>query len=113
LDYTYSLTIFDLQADICKTLAQPKRLMIIHELRTGEKSVGELASSIGISQPNVSQHLSILRKRGIVVTRREGTTVYYNLASPIIGDACDLVHGFLTEQMEKDKNLVRAIRDIY
>jgi DNA-binding transcriptional ArsR family regulator len=112
LDYAYNLTIFDLQADICKTLAQPKRLMIIHELRTGEKSVGELASNIGISQPNVSQHLSILRKRGILVTRREGTTVYYNLASPIIGDACDLVHGFLNEQLEKDKNLVSAIRDI-
>ncbi len=113
MDYKYNPKIFDLQADICKTLAQPKRLMIIHELRNGEKSVGELASGIGISQPNVSQHLSILRKRGILVTRREGTTVYYSLASPIIGDACDLVHGFLTEQMEKDKNLINAIRDLY
>ena len=110
---THSIRLFELQADICKTLAQPKRLMLIHELRTCEKSVGQLASSLGVSQPNVSQHLSIMRKRGIVVTRREGTTVYYNLASPRIGEACDLVYGFLTEQLQKDEELAGSLRHSY
>ena len=103
--------LFEIQAEIYKTLAQPKRLMLVHELRTGEKAVGQLASSLGIPQPNISQHLSIMRKRGIVITRRQGTTVYYSLASPRIGEACDLVHGFLTEQLEKDKELASSIQD--
>ena len=101
--------IFELQAEICKTLAQPKRLMIVNELRAGRKSVGQLASSLGLSQPNVSQHLSKLRKRGIVETRREGTTVYYSLASPKIAEACDLVHKLLEEQLKKGEELVRSL----
>jgi ArsR family transcriptional regulator len=102
--------LFEIQAEICKTLAQPKRLMLVHELRTGEKSVGQLSSILGISQPNVSQHLSILRKRGIVTTRREGATVYYSLSSPRIGEACDLVHNFLMEQLENSRKLANSLR---
>ena len=105
-----STRLFEIQAEICKTLAQPKRLMLVHVLRAGEKSVGQLASDLGISQPNISQHLSILRKRGVVVTRREGTMIYYRLASPRIGEACDLVRGFLTEQLEKDGELASSLR---
>jgi len=101
--------LFEMQAEICKTLAQPKRLMLVHELRTGEKPVGQLSSILGISQPNVSQHLSILRKRGIATTRREGATVYYSLSSPRIGEACDLVHNFLTEQLENSRELASSI----
>ena len=51
-----------------------------------------------------------MRKHGIVVTRREGTTIYYNLASPRVGEACDLVHEFLTEQLIKEETLANSIR---
>jgi ArsR family transcriptional regulator len=85
--------------------------MLIHELRAGEKSVSQLSSILEISQPNISQHLSILRKRGIVTTRREGATVYYRLSSPRIGQACDLVHNFLTEQLENSRELVNSLRE--
>ncbi len=105
----YNTRLFEIQAEICKTLAQPKRLMLVHELRTGEKSVGQLSSTLGISQPNVSQHLSILRKRGIAATRREGATIYYRLTSPRIGKACDLVHNFLTEQLEDSRELANSL----
>lgn len=107
----YNTRLFEIQAEICKTLAQPKRLMLVHELRTGEKSVGKLSSTLGISQPNVSQHLSILRKRGITTTRREGATVYYRLSSPRIGEACDLVHNFLTEQLENSRELANSLHN--
>jgi ArsR family transcriptional regulator len=107
----YNTRLFEIQAEICKTLAQPKRLMLVHELRTGEKSVGQLSSILGISQPNVSQHLSILRKRGIAVTRREGATVYYRLSSPRIGEACDLVHNFLTEQLENSREFANSLHN--
>jgi ArsR family transcriptional regulator len=107
----YNTRLFEIQAEICKTLAQPKRLMLVHELRTGEKSVGQLSSTLGISQPNVSQHLSILRKRGIATTRREGATIYYRLSSPRIGEACDLVHNFLTEQLENSREFANSLHN--
>jgi DNA-binding transcriptional ArsR family regulator len=100
------ILLFGLQAEICKTLAYPKRLMIIHQLREGEMSVGQLASGLNLPQANVSQHLAILRERGIVSTRRDGTTIYYSLISPKIGEACDLVQGVLQEQLAG--NRVRA-----
>ena len=81
-----TLSLFTLQADICKTLADPKRLMLLHELREGEKSVGQLAANLGLPQANVSRHLAILRERGVVLTRRQGTSVYYRLADAKIAD---------------------------
>lgn len=111
MNIKHSTRLFEIQAEICKALAQPKRLMIVNELRAGEKSVGQISSILGISQPNVSQHLSILRKRGIVKTRREGAMVYYSLSSSRIGEACDLVHKFLKEQLENSSELADSLRD--
>lgn len=91
--------IFKLQSEICKTLADPKRLMILHELREGEMSVGQVAANLGLPQSNVSHHIAILRERGIVAARREGTTIHYRLSSPKIGQACDLVQSVLREQL--------------
>jgi len=101
--------LFKLQAEICKTLADSKRLMILHELREGERSVGQLVSTLGLPQANVSQHLAILRDRGIVATRREGTTIYYSVAYPKIGEACDLVQGVLEEQLANNQALAASL----
>ena len=101
--------LFTHQASICKTLADAKRLMILHELRDSEASVGQLVSSLGLPQSNVSQHLAILRERGIVTTRREGTTIYYKLANPKIGEACDLVREVLADQLSQNKALVKSL----
>src|SRR5512137_1923263 len=101
--------LFRLQADICKTLSDPNRLMILHELREGEKSVGELVSTLDLPQSNVSRHLALLRERAIVLTRREGTTIYYRLASPKIADACDLVRGVLESQLAQSQVLANSL----
>ena len=103
------MLLFKLQAEICKTLASPKRLMIIHQLREMEMSVGQLASTLDLPQANVSQHLAMLRERGIVSTRREGTTIYYSLISPKIGEACDLVQGVLQEQLANNRVLASSL----
>ncbi len=101
--------LFEHQAGICKTLADPKRLMILHELRDSEKSVGQLVSGLDLPQANVSQHLAIMRERGIVITRREGTTIYYSLANPKIGQACDLVQEVLADQLARNQALAKSI----
>jgi len=82
---------YRLHADLCKVLTDPKRLMILDALRGGDRSVGELAETLGIALPNASQHLSVLRNAGLVEGRRAGTTIVYRLAEPTIVDACDIV----------------------
>lgn len=101
----HNLELYKLKAELCKTFADPKRLIIINELRGGEKAVGELASTLEIRQAVVSRHLAILRDRGVVIPRREGTNVFYRLADTKIGDACDLVHTVLLNQIEKNRVL--------
>jgi ArsR family transcriptional regulator len=83
---------YQLHAEVCKVLTDPKRLMLIDALRHGEATVGELALRIGISLPNASQHLAVLRNAGLVEGRRVGTTVLYRLEEPEIVEACDVVH---------------------
>ena len=105
------MQIFKMQAEICKTMSDPKRLMIVHELREGELSVGQLGARLELPQANVSQHLAILRKRGIVNTRRDGTTVYYSLASHTIGEACDMVQEVLNDQLSSSRELANLLND--
>ena len=101
--------LFKLQAEICKTMADVKRLLIIHELREGEMSVGHLVSSLDLPQANVSQHLAILRERGIVTARREGTSIFYSLSSPKIAQACDMVREVLVDQLSQNQALVDSL----
>ena len=65
--------------DTLKLLGQPHRLMVLCELKMGEKSVSELASKVGVSQSPLSQHLARMRYEDVVETRRDGQTVYYSL----------------------------------
>ena len=65
-----------------RSLASRHRLMILCNLIDGEMSVGELVQRLGLTQSNLSRHLAMLREEGLVATRREGTSIYYRIASP-------------------------------
>jgi ArsR family transcriptional regulator len=98
-----SETVYELHAQILKALAQPRRLMMLDYLHSGERSVGELAELLGLPQSNVSQHLAALRSQAIVATRREGNTVFYSLVDPRIVQACDIFHEFLADRMKSNE----------
>ena len=100
--------LYKLHASICHTLANPKRLEIIDKLRIGELSVTQLAEALEISQSNLSQHLSVMRQKGIVSTRREGLKVFYRLSNSKITQACDLMRQVLLENLESDVALARG-----
>ena len=104
-----NLELYKLKARLCKTFSDPKRLVILDSLRHGEKSVGELVQMLDISQAVVSRQLAILRDRGIVTPRRDGTTIYYSLVDLRICDACDVVHEILLSQIEKNKELAERL----
>jgi len=90
-----------LQAEILKTLASPRRIEILHALARGPIEVGHLAEAIGASQPNVSQHLSVLRAAGIVEAERDGREVRYRLADPDVMVACALMRAVLERRLTR------------
>jgi DNA-binding transcriptional ArsR family regulator len=96
-----SIEMYRMHADVCRVLTDPKRLMLLDILRAGERSVGELAATIGVALPNASQHLAVLRSAGLVESRRVGTTVVYHLSEPAIADACDIIHGIVARRLAR------------
>jgi len=102
--------VFELQAEICKTLANPKRLEIIAALKDGELSVSELVERIGATKANVSQHLAVLRQRRVVTTRREGVNVFYRINNPKITEACSLMKSVLLEQLAEGERVARRVK---
>lgn len=97
---------YEMHASICKTFGHPKRLMVLTVLREKEVTVSKLADITGIDHSNLSQHLHVLREKGVVNTRREGTKIYYKLAHPNIGKALDLMAEFLAVNINATHALV-------
>lgn len=88
-----------LHASVCKGLAYPKRLLLINALRDGERSVMDLCDETGIAQTNASQHLAVLRDKGLVEARRDGRRVYYSLTSKKITEAMDLLREVMADRI--------------
>lgn len=104
---TRKKTIFELQSEVCKTIANPKRLEIIHALKEGEKTVTDLVEILGVPKANVSQHLAVMRNKGVLKNRREGVNIYYSISSPKVVQACTLMKEVLTEQMRERSKILR------
>jgi ArsR family transcriptional regulator len=80
-------------------------------LKKGELSVGSMVKAMGIAKANLSQHLSSMRQKGILIARREGTTVYYRLASPKITEACAAMREVLMDLLEGQETLSKSMRE--
>ena len=94
-----------MQSDVCKTLASPKRIEILNALKEGEKTVSELVEILGVPKANVSQHLAVMRHKGILKFRREGINMYYSVSNRKVIEACLLMKEVLMEQM-KEKGML-------
>ena len=101
----YLKELYKLHAEICKVLSNPTRLEILNLLRDKEMSVTELIQKTKLSQANISQHLSIMKSKGIVISNRRGKNIYYKLTNPKIVKAFDIIRNVLAEQLrEHGKN---------
>ncbi|MBI5744309.1 MAG: winged helix-turn-helix transcriptional regulator [Elusimicrobia bacterium] len=101
--------LYELHAQVCSVLSNAKRLEIIDLLRSGEKTAGDLTREMEIPKPNVSQQLTILREKGILVSRREGTRIYYRLSFPKMLKAYDLLRQVLIERLREQGNVAVRI----
>jgi len=103
--------IYELQAEVLKTLAHPRRLEIVHELARGPRTVGRLAEELGLAQPNVSQHLALMRSSGVVEAERDGREIRYRLTDADIITACDLMRHALQRRLARLAAISRRATD--
>jgi len=88
-----------IHAEMCKVFSNPTRLEILNLLRDKEMSVTELIEKTKLSQANISQHLSIMKSKGIVISNRKGKNIYYKLTNPKIIKAFDIIREVLSERL--------------
>lgn len=98
--------IYQYHAEMCQVFSHPKRLEVINVLRDGEMSVTELAQRLGLSVGNLSQHLSMMKERHILLTRKVGNMVYYRIANPKLIPCFDMMREMLFEQIRQDAALI-------
>lgn len=87
-----------------QALSEPTRLQILNLLRQRERNVGELAQLCGYTSANISRHLAMMSKHGLVARKSRGTSVYYRIADDSIYALCDLVCGTIARQLEDKAN---------
>lgn len=102
---------YKLRAEVCKILGSPSRIKILEALSDGEKPVSELSEILGLRQANVSQHLALMRSKGVLKTRKEGTRIFYRVSNPKIIQACNLMKQVLLEQIKENEELTTFMSD--
>jgi ArsR family transcriptional regulator len=101
--------IFEMQCEICKALGHPLRLAIVDRLKHGETSAADLIDGLVISKANLSKHMGLLIRGGIVEARREGRQLYYRLTDPEIHEACAIMRSILYRRLKQGEKLASAI----
>jgi DNA-binding transcriptional ArsR family regulator len=98
-----------LKAQFFKALANPVRIRLLERLVAGEARVQDLQKALTLDQPIVSQQLARLRASGIVVARKEGTTIYYSVADPMVGELLRVAKSILNRQLVGVRSLLREL----
>lgn len=96
----------ELTAGVCRALSDPKRLMILYSLADRGRAVGELAELLGVSPSNVSQHLGLLRDRGLVDAERDANRVIYTLRDRRVVEVIDVLRVVMSDELDRR----RAVR---
>ena len=103
--------LYEIHAEICKVFSNATRLEILNLLRDRELSVTELIEKTKLSQTNISQHLSIMKSKGIVSSNRKGKNIYYKITNPKIIKAFDIIRDVLTEKLKKNGNVIMNLEE--
>jgi ArsR family transcriptional regulator len=104
--------IFEVQAAICQSLGHPVRLEILEHLSEDELSNQELIELLEIPKANVSLHVNVLKKSGLVEVRKEGVNIFVSLAMPKVKQACALVRSIIEEQAKMERNHQTKIENL-
>ena len=105
-----STPLYQLKAEFFKTLGHPARIRVLELLGQREHAVSELLPVVGVEATNLSQHLAVLRRAGLVVTRKDGAAVYYSLTSPRVAELLAVARGILTQVLSEQVGLLADLR---
>lgn len=97
------------KASVFQALSHPTRVHILELLQKGELSVSELLEKLEIEQANASQHLSILRSKQLVISRKEGNQVFYSLRDPILGEVLDSLKRYFQSHLEEALQMLKSM----
>ena len=103
--------VVELKAELFKSLAHPARIRALELLVEGERSVSELQPDVGIESAHLSQQLAVLRRAGLVTTRKEGTTVYYSIKEPLLADLLAVARRLLIASLSESRELLAELED--
>ncbi len=101
--------IYAMQAEICRVLGHPRRIQILDLLADGEKSTAELLQALGVNKVNLSQHLALLKRAGLIETMHQGRETSYRLSFTEIKDACRLIREVLAARLRQGTRLARSL----
>jgi len=99
-----------MKAEFFKVLSHPLRIRVLELLSEREYSVGGLLGEVHVEASNLSQQLAVLRRAGLVTTRKEGSTVYYSLTSDQIADLMSVARTILTSVLSEQAELLTSLR---
>lgn len=98
--------IYRLKADFFRLLGHPARVRILELLQSGERTVGDLQAALGLDSSGTSQHLTAMRRQGLLESRRSGTSVFYRVRDPRIFQLLAIARQLLTSQLEEARDLL-------
>ena len=101
--------LFERQAEIAKAVAHPLRVAVIDFLKDGEKCVCDIAEQVGSERSNVSRHLTVMVRAGVLSYRKEGLKVFYNLKTPCIAEFLSCVTRALKQQARENEMLLATL----
>jgi ArsR family transcriptional regulator len=101
--------IYQLHAQVCKALAHGIRIEIIDLLQDKEMGFGGIFEKTGIAKSSLSQHLSVMVEKGILIQRKEGLNSYYRVSTDKVSKACQLMREVLIEKLEKSTEILKKI----
>ncbi len=105
------VSIAELKATMFRAMAHPPRIRILETLASGERSVSELQPEIGIESSHLSQQLGVLRRAGLVTSRKESQSVYYRLKDPMIADLLAVARQLLISSLTETRDLLADLHD--
>ena len=101
--------IFQVKAELFRALGHPARIRALEVLADGERSVGELAGEVGLEASHLSQQLGVLRRAGLVVTRKEGSTVFYAIRDPQLVELLAVARQMLISSLTHTRTLLAGL----
>ena len=104
-----SKPLYQLKAEFFKTLGHPARIRVLELLSLREHAVAEMVPEVGVEPSNLSQQLAVLRRAGLVTTRKESSTVIYSLTSPLVAELLAVARRIMTEVLTGQVELLEDV----